>query len=182
MSDELRSFAERHRLRVRRDVCGDLVILGRFGQLYEHGSGVFGLLLQVLPDHPRLDKTLRIRRRKAIDAGFVHHQWGDSEAIVLFDPNTDVQARLAIKLAGIKRRRISSANQIANLRRGPGRDQRQSTDGAKTRPVSLRRLTRGKTAGDAPLSENRTRHRISEGADCGKLSKPVGNHEGKIIG
>lgn len=42
----LQHFAERTRARIRRDGCADLFIPGKFGHLYEHDSGVFGVTLE----------------------------------------------------------------------------------------------------------------------------------------
>ena len=109
-------FCERYRLRLKRDACGDRIFPGKFGHLYEHAPGVFGLVLEALADSTRLDRTLRNRKRKALAAGFTLHQEGDAEAILLFDPADSKQARLAIRLVGAKSKRVASATQLEALR------------------------------------------------------------------
>ena len=80
------ALAEKNRLRVRRDGCGDVVVVGKLGQLYQHDDGLVGLLL-ISPngDDPKLDCTLRSRKRKALAEGLKLHQEGDYESTFLFD-------------------------------------------------------------------------------------------------
>ncbi len=115
-------FANRHRLRIKRDEVRTLIIPGRLGHLYEHDGGVLGLML-VSPtgDDPKLDNTLRSRMRKALREGLELHQRGDYESSFLFDPENKQQARLAIRLVGAMRKRRASPAQLRNLRRGPDR-------------------------------------------------------------
>lgn len=110
-------FTSRYRLRAKRDPCGDRIIPARFGHLYEHGSGAFGLALEDSSTGPSRARTLRSRRRQAVAAGFQVHQEGDGEAILLFDPADAKQARLAIRLVGAKRKRVLSAAQLEVLRK-----------------------------------------------------------------
>ncbi|HEX2713683.1 MAG TPA: hypothetical protein VHM88_15910 [Candidatus Acidoferrales bacterium] len=114
---DIAEFTSTFRLRVKRDRCGAAIIPGKLGHLYEHGSGCFGLVLEASADSTHLDRRLRARRRKALATGFLLHQDGDLEAILLFHPEDRDQARLAIRLVEAKRRRIASAAQLAVLRR-----------------------------------------------------------------
>ena len=132
MTDNIRSFAQQHRVHVTTDGCGESLIRGRFGRIYEHSDDLFALVFLVPASETRFDNTVIHRRRKCVAAGFQLHQSGDIEAVLLFNPVEKTQAKLAITLAGIKRKRISSPAQLLNLRRGPGRNQRPSTDRAKT--------------------------------------------------
>jgi hypothetical protein len=109
------SFVEKHRLRVRRDPCGDPIALGKFGHLYEHAPGKFGIVLENPASGPSRAHTLLSRRRKALAAGFELHQAGDSEAIMLFDSENSAHVRLAIRLVAAKKRRQATATQLANL-------------------------------------------------------------------
>ena len=128
IEDRLRSehtdfpaFVERYRLRSRRDECGDPVVLGKFGHVYEHSTGRLGIVLEDSPGGASLARSLLSRRRKALAAGFELKQHGDSEAVLLFDPTNSSQSRLAIRLVGAKiRRRASkpSEKQLAALRTG----------------------------------------------------------------
>lgn len=130
---EIKKFAEHYRLRIKRDDCSDSVIRGRFGHVYPHGAGLFGLMFQAEADDERFDNTLRARRRMALRGGMQLHQVGTAESIVLFDPAHEAQSRLAIKLSGIKRKRLASPAQLANLRPGLGRNARRNV-GAMNAP------------------------------------------------
>ena len=99
----LAEFSEQYRIRVKRDDCGDPIIPGKLGHLYEHGAGRIGMVLEAPSNSAALDATLRSRERRAISAGFVLHQEGDFEAILLFDPADAKQARLAFRLIHAKK-------------------------------------------------------------------------------
>lgn len=107
------TFSARYRVRVRRDKCNDYIIPGKYGHLYFHDSSSFGLVFESLGGSTR---SFNARLRKALRTGLQKHQLGDSEGIVLFDRNNDQQALLAIALAGVRRRKVPSPNQIAALR------------------------------------------------------------------
>ncbi len=100
------TFAEKNRLRLRRDECGDPIVVGKLGQLYQHDDGLVGLvLMSPNGDDPGLDNTLRARTRKALREGLELHQRGDYESSFLFDAENKQHARLAIRLIGCKRKR-----------------------------------------------------------------------------
>jgi hypothetical protein len=68
----LTAFAERYRLRTKRDGCGDLIAPGRFGHLYEHGAGLVGLVLEDTRNGQSRGRSLLARRRKALaDSGCI---------------------------------------------------------------------------------------------------------------
>jgi hypothetical protein len=113
----MREFTSSYRLRLKRDRCGDPIIRGKLGHLYEHDLGRFGLVLEAPAGSTRLDRTLRARKHKALAAGFTLHQEGDAEAILLFNPEDHEQAQLAPRLVGAKRRRVASEAQLAVLSR-----------------------------------------------------------------
>jgi hypothetical protein len=110
-------FAQKHRLKVRRDECQEQIIMGRFGHISEHSRGLFDLVLEALPSSNELDRRMRHRRRQAIAAGFELHQEGDVEAILLFDPTNQEHSNLAIRLAGVRPKRIPSVRQLDVLRK-----------------------------------------------------------------
>jgi hypothetical protein len=112
----LAGFAEQHRLRVKRDECGDLVIRGKFGHLYELDAGRFGIVLEAPADNARSDKALRARKRRAIAAGFPLRQEGDFEGILLFDPGDPKQTGLAVRLIHAKKIRQAAPPTDAQLR------------------------------------------------------------------
>jgi hypothetical protein len=99
----LAEYGEKYRIRMKRDECGDSIVGGRFGHLYEQYAGRFGIVLELPADGTRLDNTLRSRKRRALAAGFVLHQEGECEAILLFDPSDRKQAALAIRLIQAKK-------------------------------------------------------------------------------
>jgi hypothetical protein len=111
-----REFSDQYRLRVTRDHCGYPIIRGKFGHIYEHGSGIFGIVLEAATTDIRYDTTLRSRKRRAVVGGFVLHQEGDCEAILLFDPSDSDQAQLAIRLIEAKKIRKAARPTDAQLR------------------------------------------------------------------
>jgi hypothetical protein len=111
-----RQFAGHHRVRVKLDECHDAIVRGKFGHLYEHGAGRFGIVLEAPSNSAALGATLRSRKRRAIAAGFFLCQEGDSEAILLFDPADTKQARLAIQLIHAKKIKVAPRPTDAQLR------------------------------------------------------------------
>ena len=106
MGKSIIAFAEKYRLRVRRDECGDPIVVGKLGELYQHDDGLVGLvLMSPNGDDPKLDNTLRSKMRKALREGLELHQRGDYESSFLFDAENKQHARLAIRLIGCKRKR-----------------------------------------------------------------------------
>ncbi len=74
----IKHFANRHRLRVRRDECGDPIVVGKLGELYQHDNGLVGLALMCPNgDDPKLNRILLSRMRKALQEGLELHQRGD---------------------------------------------------------------------------------------------------------
>ena len=99
-------LASKYRLRVRRDECGDPIVVGKLGQLYQHDDGLIGLLLMCPNgDDPGLDNTVRARMRKALREGLELRQQGDSECSFVFDTENKQHTMLAIQLTGCKRKR-----------------------------------------------------------------------------
>ena len=112
----LHKFVEHHRLRLTRDECHDAIVRGKLGHLYEHDADRFGIVLQAPTNSAALDATLRSRKRRAIAAGFILSQEGESEAILLFDPADTKQARLSIRLIHAKKIKIAPQPTDAQLR------------------------------------------------------------------
>jgi hypothetical protein len=111
------AFVERHRLRTKRDACGEILTPGRFGHLYSHDAGLVGLVFEDARNGQSRIRTLLARRRRAVAGGFRLHQAGDAEAILLFVLNNAAQEKLALRLLEAKRRRIPSLAQLETLRR-----------------------------------------------------------------
>ena len=113
---DIQAFANLYRLRVKRHEDGELIITGKLGHIYGHDDATLGLMF--MPDRPRLWPNAR---RKLEAAGFVIWQDGDHEGSALFDPTNKAQARLALRVVGIRRKRRASSAQLANLRKAPAR-------------------------------------------------------------
>jgi hypothetical protein len=106
-SPEVKRFANDHQVRAKRDECGELIIPGRVGHVYEHGaSRYFGILLML---DTRQQWTWA--KKKLVSAGFTIRQDGDTEGSALFDPENAAQVAVALELARIKRRRVMSQEQ-----------------------------------------------------------------------
>ena len=108
----LPELAEAHRLKVRRDDDGQRIIPGRYGHLWEFDHGMLAVTL--------LDLTPRQwthRKRACIAAGMELHQDGEDEGTLIFDPGDAAHLAMAVKVAGIKKRRIMSEAQLAVLTR-----------------------------------------------------------------
>jgi hypothetical protein len=100
----IREFAEQYRCRLKRDGCGEQIIPGKVGQIYDYGSGRFGALF--MPSgKPRPNLWGRVRR-KLMAAGFQLLQNGDAEGCLLFDPSDQRKIQLALKLVGARRKRV----------------------------------------------------------------------------
>lgn len=126
-------FADKYRARTRQDECGETIIPGKMWkeqpkagrmcghQIYEHGNSQFGLLLMFpvkeIPEIGGSGKSAKWvnARKKLIAAGFTVRQNGDAEGTALFNPEDKGQARLALKLAGVKARRQLSPERKAAL-------------------------------------------------------------------
>jgi len=104
----------KHRLKTKTDADGTVIAAGKRGQLFDNGDGRFAVMVQ-----PGRASIWPRTRKKLIEAGFEIAQNGDHEGTALFDPSNAEQARLAIRVAGIKRKRKSSAKQLQNLKKGP---------------------------------------------------------------
>ncbi len=119
----IQEFAEVHAVRVKRDGCGDSIIPGRLfdaelgrdrveyrSHIYENGDGRLGVCLLFAT---KMRWTLA--KHKLIAEGFSLKQEGDTEGTLLFEPENAAQARMALKIARVKSRRIMSPKQMASL-------------------------------------------------------------------
>ena len=109
----LESLAERYRLKIRRDECGDPIIPGRRGHLYCDAGRLCLMMLNARPVQPR---RLRELVRNLLGDGTFWQ--GDISRTPEGRRAQDLQAwglppKAAIKLAGVKRRRVLSESQTA---------------------------------------------------------------------
>lgn len=108
----VKEFATKMRLRVKRDEGGERIIPGKRGHIYEHSISLSGILF--MPDKTRLWVNAK---RKLRAAGITIRQDGDEEGIALFDPLNQEHVRLALKVLGMKPRRVASVAQLEALRK-----------------------------------------------------------------
>jgi hypothetical protein len=109
------AFARQYRLKARPnpDDDGAEVILGRQGQIYEYDENQLAVLFMP-PGEPR-PRMWTTFKRAAIGLGMVLRQNGDAEGALSFDPANPKQAKLAIKIAGAKRKRRLSSEHRTKL-------------------------------------------------------------------
>jgi hypothetical protein len=105
-----RLFAERYGLKTKRDECGERIVPGRLGQVYEYGGGKLGCMVMA----PSA-RYWNAARRNLVHAGCQVIQNGDTEGTVIFDPRDEGQVKLAIRAVGAKRKRKLSEAQRAAL-------------------------------------------------------------------
>ena len=112
----IHKFAQQNRLPTSRESDDrTTVIRGRAGcHLYEYSDSELGLM--ILSDtkdaHPRRWAGIR---KKCLAAGMTLRQGGDDEGAFSFDPTNRQQARLAIKVTGVRLKRQISPERRANL-------------------------------------------------------------------
>lgn len=109
----LRKFADEHRLKTSLDNCGELVIIGRQGQIYEYSDTLLGVMF--LPSTPRA-RLWGKYRRLGMQGGMQLAQDGDSEGSLLFVPDHQAQVQLALKIAKVRKRRVNSGARKELLR------------------------------------------------------------------
>lgn len=117
----IEEFASLYRLRRRKDSCGEQIIPGKLGHIFDHGAGKFGIVLEDTSSGPSRARVLLSRRRAALKAGFSLTQQGDCESVLLFDPFDTAQARKAIRLVRARKKRLvqSSPASLNNLIKAP---------------------------------------------------------------
>lgn len=122
----IEQFAQKYRARTRTE-DGETFIPGtqwdmeHYGhQIYEHDADRLALLLMFpveaeaheIGGSGKSAKWVHARK-KLINAGFTLKQDGDAEGVALFDPEYKAQAKLALKLAGVRTRQLSPERKAA---------------------------------------------------------------------
>lgn len=113
---EMKSFADKFRLKLKRDECGELYVPCRRGQIHDHGNGKFAVLMIGPAATPR---AWSATCPTLLRAGFVLHQDGDAEGSLLFDHANVEQCRLAIWIMAARRARRYSPKDRERLTRQP---------------------------------------------------------------
>jgi hypothetical protein len=113
----IQEFRTRYRLKLTRNKCGEEIIPGKLGHLFDHGHGQFGMVLEDTSSGPSRARLLLSRKKAALKAGFLPKQNGECESVLLFDPQDRKQAELAAKLIMARKKRSVRANpaSLANL-------------------------------------------------------------------
>ncbi len=116
-------FALKYRLRIKKDELGDSIIPGRFGESHifenEDEEGRLGLCVMFLRrgQFPKTfaGVTRRWHRAKAelLAVGMELGQDGDYEGTAVFDGGNAAQAKIAIRIAGVRRKRQMSPERRA---------------------------------------------------------------------
>jgi len=109
----LEQFAETNRLKVSKDECGDLIVQGRSGHVYEYSNSLLGVMFMPAEYRPRLWSTYR---RSALALGMRLFQDGDAEGSLTFDPGNAEQTEMALRIARVKKRRTLSPERVEELR------------------------------------------------------------------
>ena len=116
----IHKFAEKNRMKVTHDECGDAIIAGRQGQLYPFTESEMGVMF--LPPKNTEDswgrwcpKLWGNFKRAAALIGMVLTQDGDSEGCLAFDPQNAEQVKLAVKIAKVRIRKKLSPERKAAL-------------------------------------------------------------------
>ena len=110
----LKAFATANRLKgYRLDECDDPEIVGRFGHLFEWSPSIWGVCLEGAGT-----LALENRKRMGLAAGMDLWQECDfGESILLFDPGDRQMSRVAVKMAGIRLKRLPAPSTIEALKR-----------------------------------------------------------------
>lgn len=111
----VKQFAQIHRLKTRLDEDGTDIIPGKVGHIYEYDRTTLGVM--VMPKPARGAKWWGNRGRKLQALGFEIQQDGDTEGSATFDPDNSAQVVGALRVAGIKRRRVMSPKQVETARK-----------------------------------------------------------------
>jgi hypothetical protein len=106
----LQQIATNYRLRLARDECGDPVILGKGGHLYAYDDSFLAVLVS-----SSSKRAWTHARKKLVAAGLTLLQDCDIEGTARFDPLNPQQAKVAIHLAGVKKRRCVTPETKAKL-------------------------------------------------------------------
>jgi len=107
-------FAAFYHLKTRK-AGQEQIIPGKLGQLFDYGMGMFGIFLEDSSSGPSRGRTLLSRRKAALKAGFRLVQEAECESVLLFNPADGVQAKIAVRLVGARKKRTVRMK-LASLR------------------------------------------------------------------
>ena len=127
---EIKAFADKYRVRVRKDECGEMIIPGKRGHVYVHsypGTGVYGAIYE--RDTPTA-KGFGIKPllTLVLEGSLTLKGEGDIEAIFLFDPERLDVVEVLLKVLRVSRRRIPSPELLERLRQMRDRNRSKVSD------------------------------------------------------
>ncbi len=113
-------FAEQNRLKVKRDDCGEAIIPGKYGQIYEYNNTELGVMFMPPPTKAEplgrwCPRTWGNFKGAAAAAGMTLLQDGDSEGCLSFDPKNKAQVKLALKIARVRPKLQRTPEQVARF-------------------------------------------------------------------
>ena len=111
-NDQLSALARANRLHTKISEDATKIIPGKLGHIFKHDEGVLGVL--VMPEPPRR-QYWGCTRTALLKAGLSITQDGDQEGAATFDPDNPEQVKLAIRAAGIRRKRAVSPERKQQL-------------------------------------------------------------------
>ena len=133
----LAEFADENRLHLRRDECDEQIIPGRQGQIYRYDDGSLGVMF--MPPKTKQEpwgrwqpKRWTYYKKLAAKLGMIRIQNGDSEGCHTFDPANREEVRLALRIAGIKRKRLMSPKQAEHAFKALTKARHKALNGLKT--------------------------------------------------
>lgn len=112
----IKTFAAKHNLKTKTDACGDTIIPGKHGQLYDHEDHEDhedGERFAVI--HSTTPRKWGFTRTECLAAGMELHQDGDNEGTLLFDPNNLQHVKVAIRAASCRVKKQLSPETLAKL-------------------------------------------------------------------
>jgi hypothetical protein len=117
---DIETFAAKNRLKTTLSDCGELVVEGRHGQIYEYSDTELGVLFMMRKTQedpwgrwcPKIWGNIQ---RAGLAVGMTVRQNAASEGALSFDPMDKVQVKLAIKIAKVRAKKQISEEQKARL-------------------------------------------------------------------
>lgn len=117
-SNLLQRFAQRHRLRISPDGCGDLITRGKQGDISDYGDDK--RLIAAFWGQGAFSRARAGQIRKAITENYGERRaggLGGDEATFTFDPSDDRAAQFFLTALAIKRKRKTTPAMLAHLAR-----------------------------------------------------------------
>jgi hypothetical protein len=81
----IQEFCKLYRVKLAKDKCGEEIIPGKLGHLFDYGDGRFGIVLEDTSSRSSRARVLMSRKRAALQGGFSLKQQGECESVLLFN-------------------------------------------------------------------------------------------------